>query len=177
MRLPKPTISHIPSGKGSHRLLNKSILTAGLSRYVAAFQRFVPPVDWPHIQSPHGRALMLVPLILRCNANPTWFRSSYLEQAQLLLRPLDRSGLLSPVDLIVHAYAVFADAVFAVIVPMHFQVTQLPLRIRIPFLNAALPKICDPYKLSLVIAGITNRLHVILVMPSYTCFHHHVMYI
>jgi hypothetical protein len=124
-------------GKIMHQLLNKSILTgSGLTRYVAAFQRFVPPVDWPHIQSPRshikswsmsecGRALMLVPLILRCNANPTWFKSSYLEQAETLLRPLDPSGLLSPVDLIVRAYAIFADAIFAVSVPMHFQAIQL----------------------------------------------------
>jgi hypothetical protein len=128
MRLPRPTISHIPSGKGSGKYyitywtspfsqLRDCLVTWPLSRDL--FFR------WTHIQSPHGRALMLVPLILRCNANPTWFRSSYLEQVQPLLRPLDPSGLSSPVDLTVHACGVLADAIFAVSVPMHFQVIQL----------------------------------------------------
>jgi hypothetical protein len=124
-------------GKILHRLLNKSILTSsGLSRYVSAFQRFVTPVDWPHIQSPEthlkswsmsecGRALILAPLILRCNADQSWFRSPFLHQAQLLLKPLDPSGVLSSVDLIVRAYALFADATFAVSMPLYFQVTDL----------------------------------------------------
>jgi hypothetical protein len=68
-------------GSKLQHLLMEEILTpsVGVSGYVAAFQHFRFPPSWPRIRSPrtrlrswslseHGRAILLVPLILRCNA-------------------------------------------------------------------------------------------------------------
>lgn len=107
-------------GQTLQKLLCEGILTSqGLQSYYRAFQAFVPPIQWPRIQSPqhqrswslseNGRAILLVPLILRCNATATWFRKPYLEKAQLTLHPFQKPGQpLATWELVIEAYALFA---------------------------------------------------------------------
>ena len=109
-------------------LLMEEILTAqGRRAYVKAFQHFPMPTGWPRIQNPSthrgswslselGRATLLTPLILQCEAKPSWFKPSYLTGAELRLTYL-RSGKtehLSVDKLIVCAYGVFATAISAI---------------------------------------------------------------
>lgn len=88
--------------------------------YYRAFQSFVPPVKWPRIQSPqhrfswslseNGRAILLTPLILRCNAMETWFRPATLAAASTTLLEFQTEPPMSTSELIVHAFALFASA-------------------------------------------------------------------
>jgi hypothetical protein len=112
--------------KGLGRLLQKLLVDAILTRhgreqYLEAFQNFTPPVGWPRIQSPqrhigswslseNARAIILTPLILRCNARPLWFRASYLEKAAITLRSIQPVEGLRDMNLLIYAYAQFACA-------------------------------------------------------------------
>jgi hypothetical protein len=108
-----------------HDLLFECILTPrGQSAYQLAFQHFVGPVGWPHIQSPSthrgswslsevSRAMILTPLTLRCNAEDFWFKPAFLREVGrtlLFLQPTN-GRQLSPHDLVVHAYAILASTV------------------------------------------------------------------
>jgi hypothetical protein len=108
-----------------HDLLFDGILAPrGQSAYTLAFQHFVNPVGWPHIQSPSthrgswslsevSRAMILTPLTLRCNAKALWFKSAFLREVQRtlsFLQPTDNGHLL-PHDLVIHAYAILASLV------------------------------------------------------------------
>ncbi|KAN0086644.1 hypothetical protein V8E54_000332 [Elaphomyces granulatus] len=86
--------------------------------YMSAFQHFAVPDDWPQIQNPrthlgswslseHGRAAVMTPLVLRCHSKLEWFKKSYLEMAEKVLKSLLRrdSFSLSPSDMITYAYA------------------------------------------------------------------------
>lgn len=86
-------------GRIFHSFLLSSILSKrGSASYLRSFQTFCFPSGWPRIGSPTlyiwswslseaGRALLLVPLILRSHATIGWFRLSYLQAAEEVLPP------------------------------------------------------------------------------------------
>jgi hypothetical protein len=80
-------------------LLNSILNKHGQSKYLAAFQRFKSPSKWPRLQSPlrylkswtlteAGCSILLTPLILRCNAESSWFNKGYLAKARVTLLSL-----------------------------------------------------------------------------------------
>ena len=76
-------------GRALFGLLFNTILTqGGCNAFIKAMQVFPFPVGWPRIQSPlhlfswslseTGRALMILPMILRCRGRNTWYKLRYL---------------------------------------------------------------------------------------------------
>ena len=112
-------------GLNLQKVLCECILNAyGLQSYYTAFQKFVIPVQWARIQSPqhqrswslseNGRAILLTPLILRCNASEDWFRPQFLERAAVTLSSIQGENSPHPVwQWILHAYSLFAAAISA----------------------------------------------------------------
>ena len=119
--------------KGLGRLLQdllfEVILTPSAQRkYSSAFRKFLTPSHWPRIQNPKthrgswslselGLAVILTPLVLRCNAREDWIRPNYGAKAVstlAFLQPANGESAMSPLDLIVCAYSIFSAAVSAV---------------------------------------------------------------
>jgi hypothetical protein len=115
-------------GRLLQHLLFSAVLTSlGQEEYLNAFQQFSTPSTWPRIQSPKhyvdswslseaGRATILTPLILRCNAKETWFQQSYLTKAAATLASF-YSNQHSVIDKIIRAHAEIAYAVSIVSTP------------------------------------------------------------
>ena len=88
--------------RGLGRTLHSFFVTTMLSKqgntqYLRHFQSFQYPPGWPRIQSPTfymgswslseaGRASILLPLILRCHATVGWFRLSYLQAVDKVMK-------------------------------------------------------------------------------------------
>jgi hypothetical protein len=106
--------------------LQKTILrlftSAGKTEYTKAIQCISMPAHWPRIPSlehrdswtlsEHGRALILTPIILRCQAKPSWFQSKYYKRARFLLPLLlpPSSQLNSPLEYIIRACSIIASS-------------------------------------------------------------------
>ena len=113
-------------GRVMQDLLFEVILTpTGQREYASAFRQFTTPQHWPRIQNPKthrgswslselGLAVILTPLVLRCNAKGNWIRPSYGAKAKSTLAFLDGESTRSPLDLIVCAYSVYSVSVSAV---------------------------------------------------------------
>jgi hypothetical protein len=116
-------------GRIMQDLLFEVILTpSGQREYSLAFRQFITPRHWPRIQNPKthrgswslsevGLAVILTPLVLRCNAKGDWIRPEYGAKAVstlAFLQPADGESAMAPLDLIVCAYSVFSAAVSAV---------------------------------------------------------------
>lgn len=90
----------------------------GVQSYFSAFQAFMPPASWPQIQSPqhrfswslseNGRAILLTPLILHCNAAENWFHAATLETALTSLLGFQTDPPMPVWQLIIHAFMLFA---------------------------------------------------------------------
>lgn len=109
-------------GQSLQKVLCDSILNShGLQAYYAAFQKFIIPVQWSRIQSPqhqrswslseNGRAILLTPLILRCNATKHWFRPQYLERVSVIISSIEEGSSLDTWKWTIHAYSLFATAI------------------------------------------------------------------
>lgn len=108
-------------GERLQDMLCRDMLTTNATQsYFDAFQAFVPPVNWPRIQSPqhrfswslseNGRAILLTPLILRCNAMETWFRPLTLKAASTALLGFQTDPPMPAWQLIIHALTLFASS-------------------------------------------------------------------
>lgn len=109
-------------GKVVYTLLVKDILSnEGCKRFIRAMQEFPFPPDWNRIQSPlhlfswslaeAGRALILLPLILRSKCHQSWFQVNFLLALQARLQSDSLlEGCRTPVEGLICIFNVIAKS-------------------------------------------------------------------